>query len=330
VSPAAPARTRPAPGGWSAALDRAGRTRNRPLIVAHRGDSFHAPENTLEAARSGRETGADAWELDVQLTRDGVAVVLHDESLLRTTDVARRFAGDPRGARGFLVADFDLDELRALDAGSWFLDPVGGPRTAAHFGTEALLPGVARACFASGAVRVPTLAEALRLTVELDWLVNVELKSYPSTRPRLLEAVLEVVAATAASGRVLISSFDHAHVACCVQHPHGRALATGVLAASPLEQPERYVRDELGALAYHPSAEAIGAGSEAYRQAPAANALRVDDIAALHARGIPVLVYTINDAAPDGLAAHLTAAGVDALFSDNPGGLLTLFGHTAR
>src|SRR4051794_37261026 len=73
----------------------------RPLIIAHRGDSSHAPENTLEAALLGRDSGADAWELDVQLTRDGVPVVVHDETLLRTTDVARRFAGDPRGDDGF-------------------------------------------------------------------------------------------------------------------------------------------------------------------------------------------------------------------------------------
>src|SRR5262245_40461347 len=50
--------------------------RDRPAIIAHRGDSFHAPENTLEAARLGWEAGAEAWEFDVQLTRDGVPVVL--------------------------------------------------------------------------------------------------------------------------------------------------------------------------------------------------------------------------------------------------------------
>src|SRR5579875_1318608 len=109
--------------------------RDRPLIIAHRGDSFHSPENTLEAARLGLEAGADAWELDVQMTRDGVPVVVHDESLLRTTDVASRFAGDPRGLDGFRVADFDLDEVRSLDAGSWFVDPRGGYRSAREFGT---------------------------------------------------------------------------------------------------------------------------------------------------------------------------------------------------
>jgi glycerophosphoryl diester phosphodiesterase len=324
-----PAERTPAPRSWSSALDRAGRT--RPLIVAHRGDSFHAPENTLEAARRARAAGADAWELDVQLTRDGVPIVLHDASLVRTTNVVRRFAGDPRGARGFLTAEFDVDEIRNLDAGSWFLHPGGGPRTAIDFDTRSRLDEAESAGFASGAVRVPTLAEALRLTAELDWLVNVELKSFPSTRADLLDIVLDVIAATgAAASRVLISSFDHAGVARCARHPRGEALATGVLTATPLDRPERYVRDEIGALAYHPSAEVVGAGSDAYRRAPAPEALRRDDLEALHAHGIPVLVYTVNDAAPDGLAAHLAGAGVDALFSDNPGGLLTLFAGAAR
>ncbi len=67
------------------------------------------------------EAGAEAWELDVQLTRDGVAVVFHDETLSRTTDVADRFGDDPRGRDGFRLADFDWCEIASLDAGSWFV-----------------------------------------------------------------------------------------------------------------------------------------------------------------------------------------------------------------
>ena len=94
------------------------------MVVAHRGDSFHAPENTLEAARLARQAGADAWELDVKLTRDGVPIVIHDNSLHHTTDVGERFAGDLRGQGGYRVSDFDFDEIRSLDAGAWFIaDP---------------------------------------------------------------------------------------------------------------------------------------------------------------------------------------------------------------
>jgi glycerophosphoryl diester phosphodiesterase len=305
---------------WFGAL---GRPRaGRPLIIAHRGDSFHAPENTLDAARSGWEAGADAWELDVHLTRDGVPVVIHDESLTRTTDVARRFADDPRSDCGFPVSEFDLVEIRTLDAGSWFLDPDGGARTATGFNTLTRLDAGARRRFASGAVHLPTLTEALSLTRELDWLVNVELKSFPNTQPRLLDAVLEAIDATATVARVLISSFDHADVARCARLRPG--LATGVLIATPLYRPEHYVRKELGALSYHATAEVLGAASDAYRRAPSPQALRREDLAALHAVGVSILVFTVNDFRPDGLAVHLAAAGVDGLFSDDPAGLAGL------
>jgi glycerophosphoryl diester phosphodiesterase len=316
-------RGKQATNGWLGALD--GTRRSRPLVIAHRGDSFHAPENTLEAARRGRMAGADAWELDVHLTRDGVPVVVHDESLLRTTDVAQRFADDPRRAGGYRVVDFELDEVRALDAGSWFVDPTGPYRSAADFGTLALLGEADHATFVSGSVRVPTLAEALVLTDELDWLVNVELKSFPNRNTRLLDAVLDVIGTTGTAGRVLISSFEHADVVRCVRHPRNLNLATGVLAATPLYRPERYVRDEVGAIAYHPSAHVLGAGSDAYLRAPSPHTLRLDLLADLKTRDVPTLVFTVNETAPDGLAAHLAAAGVDGIFSDNPRGLEQLF-----
>src|SRR5438309_4600445 len=143
-------------------------TTERPVIIAHRGDSFSAPENTLEASRLGWEAGADAWEFDVQMIRDGVPVILHDESLLRTTDVAARFAGDPRGRDGFRVSDFDFDEVRILDAGSWFVAVNGGPRSARDFGTLDQLGSAVLEHFRSGSVLIPTLEEALIFTREQD------------------------------------------------------------------------------------------------------------------------------------------------------------------
>ncbi len=294
------------------------------MLVAHRGDSAHAPENTLEAARLAWDEGADAWELDVQLSRDGVPVVLHDESLVRTTDVWTRFAGDSRGASGFLVADFDFDEIRTLDAGSWFLAPSGGHRTATAFGTWGDLGAAARACYASGAVRVPSLAEALALTDRLDWLVNVELKSFPDADPRLFEAVYEVIRRTRTASRVLISSFDHADVAQATRF--APEIATGVLAATPVYRPSEYVRGLVRADTYHPSAEVLGGRSNAYRRHPSAASLRLADMEALRRHGVPVLVYTVNDPDPGGLASHLVEAGVSGLFTDDPRSLRALLG----
>ena len=233
--------------------------------MAHRGDSFRAPENTLEAARLGWESGASAWELDVQLTRDGVPIVLHDESLLRTTDVARKFAGDPRGRAGFHVADFDFDEIRSLDAGSWFVSEQRRPA----LGSRLRHPRASRAAplsntSASGRVVIPTLGEALVFTREHDWLVNVEIKSFPE-RPRdSVEPVLNVIAETETASRVLISSFDHRDVA-AANRP-GREYALAILAMTPLYQVRRYAREIVGADTVHFSADVVGSETVKYRQ----------------------------------------------------------------
>jgi glycerophosphoryl diester phosphodiesterase len=293
---------------------------SRPWVIAHRGDSAHRPENTLEAARRAHERGADAWEFDVQLTRDAVPIVIHDETLARTTDVGRRFASDPRGRVGFRVADFDLAEIRCLDAGSWFLGPASTPRSAAAFGNAERLDEVTRRICGSGRVRVPTLLEALELTARLDWAANVELKSRPDGPPGLLDATLAVIAATGTADRVLVSSFDHAEVARAArQHSE---VATGVLVATPIDRPGRYCRDWIGADAYHPSVAALGAGSDADGPGPSPAGLRSEDLEDLRAAGVACFVYTVNDAADGGLADQLAAAGVAGLFTDDPAPLI--------
>ena len=64
-----------------------------PLVVAHRGARGHAPENTLTAAALGYAVQADLWELDANYTKDGKLVVMHDDTLVRTTDVETAFPG---------------------------------------------------------------------------------------------------------------------------------------------------------------------------------------------------------------------------------------------
>jgi glycerophosphoryl diester phosphodiesterase len=99
-----------------------------PLIIAHRGDSAHVPENTLASFAAALEVGADLVEFDVQLTKDGAVVVIHDATVNRTTDGRGR------------VHDMTLAQIRALSAG--YPSRFG----AAHRGE-----------------RVPTLGEALTL-----------------------------------------------------------------------------------------------------------------------------------------------------------------------
>src|SRR5208282_1627382 len=86
------------------------------LNIGHRGASGRFPENTLSSFRAAIEAGADMCELDVQMTRDGVAVVIHDDTVDRTTD--------GHGA----VAAMTLAELKRLDAGAWFDHKSAGDR----------------------------------------------------------------------------------------------------------------------------------------------------------------------------------------------------------
>lgn len=88
----------------------------RPWVIAHRGAAALAPENTLAAFKAAMAVGADAVELDVHLSRDGKLIVMHDETVARTTD--------GRGA----IAELSGAEIRRLDAGGWFDASYAGER----------------------------------------------------------------------------------------------------------------------------------------------------------------------------------------------------------
>ncbi len=96
-------------------------------LIAHRGASAYAPEHTLAAYRLAMEHGADYVEQDLAVTRDGVLICLHDDTLERTSNVGeiypRRFSEESGGAgRRWIANDFTLAEIRRLDMGAWF-DP---------------------------------------------------------------------------------------------------------------------------------------------------------------------------------------------------------------
>jgi len=105
------------------------------ILIAHRGASAYAPEHTLAAYRKAIDQGADFVEQDLQVSRDGVLVCLHDRTLGRTTDVEERFPSrfrqveeNGRTVRHWYVVDFTLAELKQLDAGSWFDPEFAGSR----------------------------------------------------------------------------------------------------------------------------------------------------------------------------------------------------------
>lgn len=146
-------------------------TGHLPLIIAHRGASGDAPENTLASFALAVEMGCDMVELDVRRTKDGHIVVIHDATLQRTTT-----------GTGF-VHEHTLSELRQLDAGSWFSEDFRGER-------------------------IPTLREALQ-TVKHRCAVNIEIKTGPSEDPGIVDVLLdELEKVDFPPEHVIVSSFD--------------------------------------------------------------------------------------------------------------------------
>ena len=119
-------------------------------LVAHRGASAYAPENTLAAYRLAVEMGADFVEQDLYVTRDGVLICLHDGSLERTTNVAAVFPNrstevvvDGKVRKTWIANDFTLAEIKRLDAGSWFGARFAGERVPTFDEAVALVKGKA-------------------------------------------------------------------------------------------------------------------------------------------------------------------------------------------
>lgn len=142
----------------------------RSLVFGHRGAKAYAPMNTLPAYQLALDMGADGIELDVHRSKDGHAVIVHDFTVDATTN------GEGR------VADFTLDELKALDAGSWF-----------------------GAAFAG--VQIPTLDEVFE-AFGTRLLVNVEIKSETQETDGVEQVVADVIRKYGMQERVIVSSFN--------------------------------------------------------------------------------------------------------------------------
>lgn len=141
----------------------------RPVIFAHRGASAYAPENTLAAFELALAQNADGIELDVKLSADGQAVVIHDLTVDRTT-----------GAHG-RVKDLSFSELRSLDAGAYFSENFRGEK-------------------------IPSLEEVFEVVGKRTF-INIELTNYGTPRDVLVETVCMLVKKFGLQERVLFSSF---------------------------------------------------------------------------------------------------------------------------
>ncbi|MCZ2524911.1 glycerophosphodiester phosphodiesterase [Streptomyces sp. HB2AG] len=160
--------------------------RDAPTVVAHRGASAYAPENTLAAVLKARELGTEWVENDVQRTKDGKLVVIHDTTLSRTTDVEEVF---PDRAP-WNVRDFTYREIRRLDAGSWL-----GP---SHAGA-----------------RIPTLEQYVELLDRTGQNLLLEVKAphlYPGIEAQILAELEDEgwLRGDRVRNRLVVQSFDTA------------------------------------------------------------------------------------------------------------------------
>jgi len=210
--------------------------------MGHRGYPARYPENTLASFKGAMDAGCDMIELDVTLTRDRKVVVIHDDTLDRTTT-----------GKG-LVGERSLEEIKTLDAGSWF---------DARFASE----------------RVPELLEVLKLTAGR-CMLNIEIKTsaYEADFPAdaIEHQVVELVKTSGAMGRVIISSFDQwiLQRIAAMDAPPAVALISDHGA-------DKIVLDLLLAM-------------QAFSWHPRFKVLTRDQVEAVHAAGLKIFPWTIN------------------------------------
>ncbi|MYR47140.1 glycerophosphodiester phosphodiesterase family protein [Streptomyces sp. SID5910] len=242
-----------APGSHADTLD----SGEAPTVVAHRGASAYAPENTLAAIDKAAELGIRWVENDVQRTKDGELVVLHDESLQRTTDVEQVF---PDRAP-WKVKDFTAAEIARLDAGSWFGAEYAG-------------------------ARVPTLEQYVHRVERHHQKLLLELKS-PALYPGIERQTLKVLANEGwldrrhVAGRLTVQSFDANSIR--TVHELKPAVKTGFLGTPAVADLPEYARftDQI-----NPSHGTI---SQSY-------VATVHTFTGPHGRAMEVFTWTVDDA----------------------------------
>jgi glycerophosphoryl diester phosphodiesterase len=241
----------PIPGAGAAEVE-------PPLVIAHRGASAYAPENTLAAVDKAAELGFRWVENDVQRTKDGELVVIHDDSLARTTNVEEVFPG----RAPWKVKDFTAAEIARLDAGSWFGHAYAG-------------------------ARVPTLAQYVRRVEHHHQKLLLEIKN-PQLYPGIEKQTLKVLSNEGwldrrhVAGRLIVQSFSADSVR--TVHELKPAVRTGFLGTPPVAELPAYsdFTDQI-----NPSHRSVSLGYVTAVQA----------FTGPHGRPLKVFTWTVDDAA---------------------------------
>lgn len=182
------------------------------LNFAHRGASGEYPENTMLAFQKAAEMGCDGIETDVQLTKDGVLVICHDELLDRTTDGTG------------ILAEKTYEELSKLNAAAQWKDKYKN-------------------------IRIPTLDELLEFACDKNILLNIEIKNSVIDYKNIEKMIIHKLYDYKIEEKVIISSFNHYSIARC--RAIDSSIKLGVLYCSKLYEPWNYAK-QIGADALHP------------------------------------------------------------------------------
>lgn len=183
------------------------------LIFGHRGAAGDYPENTMLSFKAAKAANADGIELDVQMTKDGELVVIHDETVDRTTN-----------GTGF-VKDLTFEEISRLDASYKFTQYKGGSF-------------------------IPTLNEVLEWAKQQrGFIVNIELKNGIIDYPKIEEETIKLIYKHSLQKRVIISSFNHYSLVTCKEI--SSEIETAILYMEGLYMPWKYA-ESIGAKGLHP------------------------------------------------------------------------------
>ncbi|MEU6510485.1 glycerophosphodiester phosphodiesterase family protein [Streptomyces sp. NPDC046942] len=228
-----------------------------PTVIAHRGASAYAPENTLASIDKAAQLGFTWVENDVQRTKDGELVVIHDDSLNRTTNVEQVFPG----RAPWKVKDFTAAEIARLDAGSWY--------SPAYAGT-----------------RVPTLTQYMRRIEHNHEKLLLEVKN-PELYPGMEQQILKLLGNEgwldqSHLGRLIVQSFSADSIR--TVHELKPAVTTALLGSPKVAQLHQYARfTDL----VNPSTGSLSLGYVA----------AVHAFKGAHGRRLGVFAWTVNDAA---------------------------------
>ncbi len=258
----------------------------RVINFAHQGGSFEGPSSTLAAIEGAIESGANAIELDVHATRDGVLVVCHDETVDRTTDGTGE------------IASLDLADVQRLDNAYWFIpgDTVTPGRPPGDYVWRGRAPRDRR-------FGVATLDEVLANFPDV--VVNLDIKrTEPEVAP-YETALAELLRRHRASDRVIVASFHDAAIR------RFRGLAPGVATAAATDEALRWYGSLAGGDPWVPPAQVLQIPIDLGDQ----RVVTPDLVAAAHAHGLAVHVWTAND---DTAMEEMLDADVDGVISDRP------------